>query len=103
MPNHVHGILVITGRGEASSEEIPVIANTLVKDASPLRPNGTVPGSIGATIQNYKSITSRKINKLSGKSKEPIWQRNYYEHVIRDENDYQAIHDYILSNPLNWE
>ena len=103
MPNHIHGILVITGRGEASSEEISASANMLVTDASPLRPNGTVPGSIGATIQNFKSITSRKINKLSGKSKEPVWQRNYYEHVIRDETDYQAIHDYILSNPLNWE
>ena len=103
MPNHVHGILVITGRGEASSEEIPVIANTLVKDASPLRPNGTVPGSVGAIIQNFKSITSRKINKLSGKSEEPIWQRNYYEHMIRDERDMLAITDYILTNPQNWE
>ena len=102
MPNHIHGILVIT-RGEASSDEISVPANRLVKDASPLRPNGTIPGSVGAIIQNFKSITSRKINNLSAKSKEPNWQRNYYEHIIHDEQDMLAITDYILINPLNWE
>jgi len=32
-----------------------------------------------------------------------LWQRNYYEHVIRDEKEYQVIYDYILTNPLNWE
>jgi len=103
MPNHIHGILVITGRGEASLTSVFAGTDISSEDASLLRPNGTVPGSIGAIIQNFKSITSRKINKLSGKSEEPIWQRNYYEHVIRDEIDYQAIHDYILSNPLNRE
>ena len=57
---------------------------------------------MGAIIQNFKSITSRKINKLSGKSEEPIWQRNYYEHIIRNEQDLLAITDYIMTNPLNW-
>ena len=103
MPNHVHGILVISGRGEASLDRLTVPSNKLVKDASPLRPNGTIPGSVGAIIQNFKSVTSRKINAQSGKSKVIIWQRNYYEHVIRDEKDYQAIYDYILTNPQNWE
>jgi REP element-mobilizing transposase RayT len=103
MPNHVHGILVIIGRGEASPVRLSRPSNELIKDASPLRPNGTIPGSVGAIIQNFKSVTSRKINAQSGKVKELIWQRNYYEHVIRDERDYQAIYDYILTNPQNWE
>ena len=33
----------------------------------------------------------------------PLWQRNYYEHIIRNERDYLAIYDYILANPMNWE
>ncbi len=32
-----------------------------------------------------------------------LWQRNYYEHVIRNERDLQAIYDYIIANPMNWE
>jgi REP element-mobilizing transposase RayT len=102
MPNHVHGILVITGRGEASPDNLSFPSNLPFKDASPLRPNGTLPGSIGAIIQNFKSITSRKINLHSGKSKERFWQRNYYEHIIRNEQDMLTITDYILANPQNW-
>jgi len=103
MPNHVHGILIITGRGEASQKRNNGQVNTLITDASPLRPNGTESGSIGAIIQNFKSVTSRKINSQLGKSKEPIWQRSYYEHIIRNENEMQSIADYIVTNPLNWE
>jgi len=32
-----------------------------------------------------------------------LWQRNYYEHVIRNERDYQAVYDYIIANPMNWD
>ena len=125
MPNHIHGVLVITGRGEASPTNLSVPTNPLIKDASPLRPKGTSPGSVGAIIQNFKSVTSRKINThsmITGKGEtshtEPyipskkyvndaspllIWQRNYYEHIIRDEQDLQSITDYILTNPLNWD
>ena len=124
MPNHIHGILIITGKGEASPDKFSASLKTLVKDASPLRPNGTMPGSIGAIIQNFKSVTSRKINKsmITGKgeasqtethiptkkrgkdaSPQLVWQRNYYEHVIRNERDMLTITDYIVANPQNWE
>ncbi len=103
MPNHIHGILVITGKGEASSDKLLRPQSESIKDASPLRPNGTIPGSVGAIIQNFKSVTSRKINSQLSKAKEPLWHRNYYEHVIRNEQDLQTITDYIMTNPLNWE
>jgi REP element-mobilizing transposase RayT len=103
MPNHIHGILVITGSGEASPSKLSVPTNKLIKDASPLHPHGTLPGSVGAIIQNFKSVTSRKINTHSSKYKNIIWQRNYYEHIIRDEHDLQAITAYILTNPQNWD
>jgi len=94
---------VITGKGEASSDKLLRPQSESIKDASPLRPNGTIPGSVGAIIQNFKSVTSRKINSQLSKAKEPLWQRNYYEHVIRNEQDLQTITDYIMTNPLNWE
>jgi putative transposase len=103
MPNHIHGILVITGRGEASQEKRSTLPDTLKKDASPLRPTGTTPGSVSAIIQNFKSITSCKVSTQINKLQGSVWQRNYYEHVIRNEREFQAISDYILTNPQNWE
>ncbi len=103
MPNHIHGILVITGRGEASLANSSATADSIIKDASPLRPDGTVPGSLGAIIQNYKSITSRKLTAQDERKKESVWQRNYYEHIIRNKRELIAISDYILANPQNWE
>ena len=103
MPNHIHGILVLRGTGEASQQKGSPLPTRSVNDASPLRPTGTTPGSIGAIIQNFKSVTSRKLSERSSISKESIWQRNYYEHIIRNEREMQAITDYILTNPQNWE
>jgi REP element-mobilizing transposase RayT len=103
MPNHIHGILVITGRGEASQDKRPCSPESLIEEASPLRPNGTTPGSVGEIIQIYKSVTSRKISAQKENLKGSVWQRNYYEHVIRNERDLQAISDYILTNPQNWK
>lgn len=103
MPNHIHGILVISGRGEASQDNNLTSPDLFIKDASPLRPIGTAPGSVGAIIQVFKSITSRKISAQIEKMKGSVWQRNYYEHVIRNERELMAISDYILTNPRNWE
>jgi len=103
MPNHIHGILVITGRGEASLNSKSGDAEPLSEDASPPRPIGTTPGSVGAMIQNYKSITSRKISAQIEIMRESVWQRNYYEHVIRNERELNAISEYIHANPQNWE
>ena len=70
-------------------------------DASPL-PNGTESGSLGAIIQNYKSVTSRQIYLMRFTPGKPVWQRNYYERIIRDELEMSRIHDYIIANPVNW-
>jgi REP element-mobilizing transposase RayT len=47
------------------------------------------------------SVTRQIIEVFGGRP--TIWQRNYYEHIIRDERDHQSVHDYIVSNPINWE
>jgi REP element-mobilizing transposase RayT len=53
-------------------------------------------------IGAYKSTTTRLINGLRHTPGLPIWQRNYYEHIIRDEESYFRIAEYILDNPLKW-
>jgi len=51
----------------------------------------------------FQVVSAKRINALRKMPGIPVWQRNYYEHIIRNEQDYQAKHDYILSNPANWE
>ncbi len=102
MPNHIHMILVLedSSKGEAS-ELMRGKFLSRSADASPL-PNGTKRGSLGAIIQNYKSVTSRQINQMRFTPGKLVWQRNYYEHIIRDELEMSRIHDYIIANPISW-
>jgi len=70
-----------------------------------VRPHGTAQNSIGRIIQAFKSITALKYIKLNRSlgTLQPgmkLWHRNYYEHIIRDEKDYIAIREYIISNPV---
>ena len=95
MPNHIDGI-------------IEIINDRIVgaRHASPLRSrgiNGVKPGSIGAIIGSFKSAATKQLHQTRTINQEKIWQRNYYEHIINDEHDYQQIADYIASNPLNWK
>ncbi|PKO04248.1 MAG: transposase [Chloroflexi bacterium HGW-Chloroflexi-3] len=121
MPNHIHGILVITdstvrtGKGKAFdfwlSQKNSTIQNHSTdqnkstnhgSNALPIL-SGSEPGSIPAIVQNFKSITSRRINKLLKSPGSTIWHRNYYEHIIRDEVDFKRIVRYIEQNPHKWE
>jgi putative transposase len=70
---------------------------------SPISPNGTKPGSIASIVQNFKSITTRRINQIQNNAGRTVWQRNYYEHIIRDSTALQNIQDYIRDNPLSWQ
>lgn len=53
-------------------------------------------------VQKYKSVSARRVNDLRASPGEAVWQRNYYEHIIRDENDLVRIREYIVANPSRW-
>lgn len=59
--------------------------------------------SLGSIISGFKSAVTKGINALRDNLGGPVWQRNYYEHVIRDEADLASIRDYIAANPACWE
>lgn len=110
MPNHIHGILVLQDsleeneEGEAFGDRSQQVQE-LLPNASPLQPTlprGTMPGSIGAIVQNFKSVSSRKICRIAPTSSRPIWQRNYHEHIIRNDNSLERVRHYIQNNPLTW-
>jgi len=85
MPNHLHGIINIV---EATH-------------ASPLPVNIRQP--LGVIIGSFKSAATKRIHRAGLLKHKQIWQRNYYDHIIRDDNDYEQIYEYIESNPINWE
>jgi hypothetical protein len=60
-------------------------------------------GALSAVLGSFKSASTRGINRLRGIPGAPIWQRNYHEHVIRNETDLDAIRQYSVDNPLRWE
>ncbi len=76
-------------------------------DSSCLAPTVTCPfvppppGSLGAIIGAFKSTTTRLVNGIQRTFGASLWQRNYYEHIIRDEADLERIRVYIRNNPMN--
>ena len=101
MPNHVHGILVLQdGRGTATNH------NDLDEGSSRRAPTEEfgkpLPHSIPTIVRSYKSAVAYRIHLVRGAAKTVVWQRNYYEHIIRDEKDWDRIHTYIESNPFTW-
>ena len=90
MPNHLHGIIVIT-------HHVGAYCNT------PLQNQFKSPSkTIGAIIRGFKSSTTKQINLVRNIPRAPIWQRNYYDHIIRDEDKLNKIKKYIRNNPLKW-
>ena len=61
-----------------------------------------IPGSLPTIIRSYKSAVALRVNLSRQTRDTPVWQRNYYEHIIRNQADYERIAGYILDNPINW-
>jgi putative transposase len=91
MPNHFHGIIHLFGcRGTARR------APTVEQFGKP------VLGSIPTIIRAFKSATTRGINLYRNSPGEAVWQRNYYEHIIGTDREFEQIAKYISDNPRNW-
>lgn len=115
MPNHLHGILIfhqpvgstrLDMKGKDSSNALPPIRTgdsvNLEGSTLPL-PRGPKPASLGAVIAQFKSRVTKRLWKLHSRRGTPVWQRNYYEHIIRNEKALQNKTDYINSNPVRWQ
>ncbi|WP_420631786.1 transposase [Candidatus Leptofilum sp.] len=91
MPNHLHGIIVI-------------FLNSADMNVPDGRPAGSPlqSGSLGAIIGQFKSKVTKRFRRFPGNDNSPIWQRNYYEQIIRNERHLTAVTQYIHNNPANW-
>jgi len=90
MPNHIHGIILLVGGGGAASS-----APTVLGAAS------SAP-TLGRVVRAFKSVSGIEANRVLGRSNRLFWQRSYYERIIRDEEELDAIRQYIQANPGNW-
>ena len=89
MPNHVHGILVIN--------DIPVRADCRIASGT------TKQTPLPEILRGFKTFSSRRVNRARRVVGIPVWQRNYWEHVIRNQEAFNHIHEYILTNPKRWQ
>jgi putative transposase len=92
MPNHFHGIVIFT-------HTVGAIHESPLQMTIKQRRNMALPKLIG----RFKMLTAKNINQLCRTPGSPIWQRNYYEHIVRDEIGLNRIRQYINENPARWD
>lgn len=95
MPNHVHGIVVLERHDMDAND-------TRASTRTPLQRAHLLPRSLGAFIAGYKSAVTTAVNTERQTPGAPVWQRSYYDHVIRDAGELERIREYIANNPLKW-
>jgi REP element-mobilizing transposase RayT len=107
MPNHVHGIIVLVedrevgagpGGREMSGKHIDVQSRRPAPVGEEVRRHPT-----SEIIRSFKAYTTIRINKRRWTPGEKVWQRNYYERIVRDEEELNAIRTYIACNPGTWD
>jgi REP element-mobilizing transposase RayT len=129
MPNHVHGIIVLTdgqGRGGSAVPGQGVLPEGKGRGGSPVPGDGALPDQeragrghlparetrpyvhptrpdLSEIVRAFKSFSATRINRLRHTEGNPVWQRNYYEHVVRNQREMERIAAYIESNPMNWD
>jgi putative transposase len=92
MPNHMHGIIIVLDDSDCrgGSQTAPTMDHHKYKP-------------LGRLIGAFKTVSTKQINQIWNTPGLPLWQRNYYEHIVRNEEDLAEIRRYIINNPLKWD
>lgn len=99
MPNHFHGIVWIrhgggtTGDCRGTARRAP----TVEQFGKP------VAGSLPTIVRAFKSAVTKRINQTRKTPGMTLWQRNYWEHIVRNDHELNRIRQYIINNPANWQ
>jgi putative transposase len=106
MPNHVHGIIIIdtpVGVGSKPTPEYFYKSSSSDKNRPFRAGHGPAPTTgLFEIVRQLKTFSSKRINECRGTPCISVWQRSYYDHIIRSEKDYNNIANYIAMNPSNW-
>jgi REP element-mobilizing transposase RayT len=97
MPNHLHAIVGLATQRDAvgAHGRAPLPANMGATMFRPAR-------SLGSLVAGFKSAATHRVNTLRRTPNQPLWQRNYYDHVIRNDAELDRIRAYIIENPRRW-
>jgi putative transposase len=96
MPNHVHAIFVLVDEEKGGSQPV---------DISSSPPGETLTStqhSLSEIVRALKSFSARQINSIRNTPDVPVWQRSYYDRILRNEDEWGRAHAYILDNPRQW-
>ena len=103
MPNHIHGIIVMTNVGAGLKPARPSSKGVDdVRAGLKPAPTKTKQHGLSEIVRAMKTFASRRINAVRNTPGVPVWQRNYYEHIIRDDEELDRIREYIVNNPARW-
>lgn len=116
MPNHIHGIIIINDAADNRAGLEPVSNRAGLEsvsnraglepaptDCNPIVRAGSKPARLSEIIRQLKIFSAKRINhSRQSLFPEPVWHRNYYEHIIRNTQSYNNIADYIRTNPQRW-
>ncbi len=98
MPNHLHGNLFLRDWADVGAHCNVPLPNTPQTEEF----GKSTVNSIPTIIKLFKSTVTKQINELRGTPGHPVWQKNYFERVIRDEDELNRIREYIIYNPAKW-
>ena len=110
MPNHIHCIIII-GENEFNTNRIDAMrcdnncrdamhgVSTTINNTNNTNKFGPQSKNLPSIIRGFKSAVTKRAKIINP---DFSWQRNYYEHIIRDEKSFKTISEYIINNPLNW-
>jgi REP element-mobilizing transposase RayT len=104
MPNHFHGIICITDTVGALLAAPAFDVQKCNNDAAIAENKGAASSAptLGKIMRIFKSISAIEVNRILDRKGQPLWQRNYYDRIIRDEKELAAISEYIALNPIRW-
>jgi REP element-mobilizing transposase RayT len=106
MPNHFHGIVSIVGAGSPRPGLARNVVKNQINNCGEENQGGETPplrvATLGQIVGYFKYQSTKHINQLRNNPCAPVWQRNYYERVIRDEVELHSIRQYIIDNPIKW-
>jgi len=100
MANHLHGIIVITD-GAGGSRTARVVVDSNCRGGSRTAPTKRKP--LGRLVGAFKTMSTDRVNEMRGTPGSLLWQRDFYDHIIRNEDELNKIREYIRTNPLRWD
>jgi len=98
MPNHFHGIVIIKNGTMERRGERPFTPTRSIAPTFKMRPK-----SLSSLMAGFQSPVTSKINQLRGTPKQDVWQSNYFDRIIRNDNELIRTRKYIIENPMKWD